>query len=224
MCQYDRYYDFCRQLKGLKLRFQCELFQPVEGLPRTRYIKYFVLGIFNVVTLGPAIYVILHNNYIGYFWYSVAAVVINRSQCLLLLLYAELLGYHVELLGQRLLAVQNCRQVGVYSVLDVKCEQMCSLEYLLSLKRAYMELYRLFGRYNGLYGWSIVCLFVVMFLDVMINIYWALLVLASIYIFDFIYIASSTFVPVLILLFAFCRCGEYCKRQVSIRALLIYFV
>lgn len=213
MCQYDKYFDFCSQLKGLKLRFQCELFQPVEGLPWTRYIKYFILGVLNVVTLGPAIYVILHNNYIGYFWYSVAAVVINRFQCLLLLLYAELLGYHVELLGQRLLAVQSCRTLGVYSVLGARC----SLEYLLSLKRAYMELYRLFGRYNGLFGWSIVCLFVVMFLDVMINIYWALLVLASIYIFDFIYIASSTFVPVLILLFTFCRCGEYCKRQVSIR-------
>lgn len=213
MCQYDKYFDFCSQLKGLKLRFQCELFQPVEGLPWTRYIKYFILGVLNVVTLGPAIYVILHNNYIGYFWYSVAAVVINRFQCLLLLLYAELLGYHVELLGQRLLAVQSCRTLGVYSVLGARC----SLEYLLSLKRAYMELYHLFGRYNGLFGWSIVCLFVVMFLDVMINIYWALLVLASIYIFDFIYIASSTFVPVLILLFTFCRCGEYCKRQVSIR-------
>lgn len=213
MCQYDKYFDFCSQLKGLKLRFQCELFQPVERLPWTRYIKYFILGVLNVVTLGPAIYVILHNNYIGYFWYSVAAVVINRFQCLLLLLYAELLGYHVELLGQRLLAVQSCRTLGVYSVLGARC----SLEYLLSLKRAYMELYRLFGRYNGLFGWSIVCLFVVMFLDVMINIYWALLVLASIYIFDFIYIASSTFVPVLILLFTFCRCGEYCKRQVSIR-------
>lgn len=213
MFQYNRYYEFCMQLKGLKLRFQCELFQPIEGLPWIRYIKYYVLGVFNIVALVPAIYVILHNDYIGYFWYSVAAVVINRIQCLLLLLYAELLGYHVELLGLRLLAVHSSRLLGVYSVLDVKCEKMCSLEYLLSLKRAYMELYRLFGHYNGLYGWSIVCLFVVMFLDVMINIYWALLVVAKVYIFDFIYIAISTFVPVLILLFTFCRCGEYCKRQ-----------
>ncbi|KAH8418861.1 hypothetical protein KR222_005899 [Zaprionus bogoriensis] len=215
MCQYDNYFEFCMQLKCLKLRFQCELFQSVGSLPWTRYIKYLVIGVFNVVTLIPAIYVILHNNYVGYFWYSIAAVVVNRFQCLLLLLYAELLGYHVELLGLRLQAVHSARLLGVYSVLDVKCEQMCSLEYLLSLKRAYMDLYRLFGHYNGLYGWSIVCLFVMMFLDIMINIYWMLLVLAKLYIFDFIYMSCSTFLPVLILLFAFCRCGEYCKRQVS---------
>lgn len=215
MCQYNRYYEFCTRLKGLKLRFRCELFQPIEGLPWTRYIKYFVLGVFSLLALVPAIYVILHNNYIGYFWYSIAAVVINRVQCILLLLYAEILGYHVELLGHRLLAVHSSRLLAAYSTLDMKREKMCSLEYLLSLKRAYIELYRLFGNFNSLYGWSILCLFVVMFLDVMVNIYWALLVVAKVYIFDFIYVAISTFLPVLILLFSFCRCGEYCKRQVS---------
>ncbi|XP_060657864.1 putative gustatory receptor 39b [Drosophila nasuta] len=213
MCQYDRYYEFCLQLKCLRRQFQCELLQQVQRLPWTRYIKYFLLGALNIASVVPGVYVILHYDYIGYFWYSLSAVIINRFQCLLLLLYAELLGFHVELLGLRLKDVHNCRQLGVHSVLDVKCEQMCSLDYLLSLKRAYMELYRLFGQYNGLYGWSIVCIFVVMFLDSMINIYWALLVLAKIYNFVFIYMTFSTFVPLLILLFTFCRCGEYCKRQ-----------
>jgi len=215
MCQYERYYEFCLQFKSLSGLFRNDLFQPIQGLPWTRYIKFFVLGILNVATLFPVVFVILHNQYVGYFWHSIVAILINRFQCLLLLLYAELLGYHVELLGLQLQAVHNCRQVGMHSVLDVKCEQMCSLEYLLSLKRAYMELYRLFEQYNGLYGWSIVSIFVVMFLDTMINIYWTLLVLAKVYPFVFIYMTSSTYVPLLILLFTFCRCGEYCKRQVK---------
>ncbi|KAH8377756.1 hypothetical protein KR093_006992 [Drosophila rubida] len=216
MCQYDRYYEFCVQLKCLRRRFQCELLQLVEGLPWTRYIKYFFLGVLNVASVLPGIFIIQHYHYIGYFWYSLTAVIIIRFQCLLLLLYAELLGYHVELLGLRLLDVHNSRQLGVHSVPVAKL----SLEYLLSLKRAYMELYRLFEQYNALYGWSIVCIFVVMFLDSIINIYWALLVLAKIYNFVFIYMMSSTFTPLLILLFTFCRCGEYCKRQ----ARLLYHV
>ncbi|XP_034475348.1 putative gustatory receptor 39b [Drosophila innubila] len=213
MCQYERYYEFCLQLKTLNRLFQSELLQPIQGLPRARYIKFIALGILNIVSLFPGIYVVLHYDYIGYYWYSLGAILINRFQCLLLLLNAELLGYHVELLGLRLLAVLNCRQMSLHSVLDVKCEQMCSLEYLLSLKRAYMELYRLFGQFNGLYGWSIVSIFVVMFLDSMINIYWTLLILAKIYSFVFNYMTSSTYIPLLILLFTFCRCGEYCKRQ-----------
>ncbi|KAL7740506.1 hypothetical protein ACLKA6_007034 [Drosophila palustris] len=213
MCQYNRYYEFCLQLKTLKGLFQTELFYTIQGLPRTRYIKFFVLGILNVVSLFPEIYVIPNSTYIGYFWYSICAIVINRFQCLLLLLYAELLGYHVELLGLRLLAVLKCRQLSVHSMLDAKSEQMCSLEYLLSLKRAYMQLYRLFGHYNRLYGWSIVSIFVVMFLDSMINIYWTLLIMANIYQYVLLYNTTSTYLPLLILLITFCRCGEYCKRQ-----------
>ncbi|XP_064554181.1 putative gustatory receptor 39b [Drosophila montana] len=213
MCQYKRYYEFCLQLKCLRLHFQCELQQPVKGWPWTRYVKYFVLGIINFVSLFPSVYVVLHFDYIGYFWFSLGAVFINRVQCLLLLLYAELLGYHVELLDRRLQAVHSYRLLGAHSQLNVKFEQMCSLEYLLSLKRAYMELYRLFELYNGLFGWSIVCIFVVMFLDSIVNIYWSLLVLTDIYSFVFIYMTCSTFVPLLILIFIFCRCGEYCKRQ-----------
>lgn len=215
MCQHKRYYEFCLQLKCLRLHFQCELQQPVKGWPWTRYVKYFVLGVINFVSLFPSVYVVLHFDYIGYFWFSLGAVLINRVQCLLLLLYAELLGYHVELLDQRLQAVHSYRLLGAQSQLNVKFEQMCSLEYLLSLKRAYMELYRLFELYNSLFGWSIVFIFVVMFLDSIVNIYWSLLVLTEIYSFVFIYMTCSTFVPLLILIFTFCRCGEYCKQQVN---------
>lgn len=226
MCRYNGYYELCLKFKTLKRLFHNELLHPIQGFARTRYVKFIALGILNVVSLFPGIYVVLHYDYIGYYWCSFGAILINRFQCLLLLLYAELMGYHVELLGLRLLAVLNCRQKGLHSVLDVKCEQMCSLEYLLSLKRAYMELYRLFGHYNGLYGWSIVSIFVVLFLDSMINIYWTLLVLAKIYRFVYIYMTSSTYIPILILLILFCRCGEYCKRQVRhiiYIILLLYF-
>ncbi|ALC39252.1 Gr39b [Drosophila busckii] len=211
MCQYGRYYALCLQFKCLRLRFQCELQQTLKHLGWPSYVKFFALALLNVLSIVPSIYVVQHIDYIGYFWYSLGSVLIIRFQCLLLLVYVELLGYHVEQLQLRLQAVLNCRQSN--SALDAKYEQLCSLEYLLSCKRAYMELYLLFGQFNGLYGWSIVCIFVVMFLDSMVNIYWTLLVLADIYSFVFIYMTISTFVPLLVLLFAFCRAGEYCRRQ-----------
>ncbi|XP_032595314.1 putative gustatory receptor 39b [Drosophila grimshawi] len=205
MCQYKRYYEFCLHLKCLKLRFQCELQQPIVDLPWTRYIKFFLLGILNVLTLVPSVLVVLYNDYVGHFLYSVPSLIIIRFQCLLLVIYAELLGYHVELLGERLQAVHKSRQLGT--------DSLCSLEHLLSLKRVYMELYHLFVQYNDLYGWSIVCIFVVMFLDSMINIYWAMQILNEVYEWPFLYLTCSSFLPLLILLFTFCRCGEYCKRQ-----------
>lgn len=215
MCQYNGYYEFCLQLKCLRLHFQCELQQPIRHLPWSRYVKFYALGIINIVVFIPSIYVAVNSDYIGYFWYSLAAVIINRYQCLLLLLYVDLLGYHAERLDQRLQALHSYRQLGTQTILDTKFEQMCSLDHLLSLKRAYMELYRLFELYNSLFGWSIVSIFVVMFLDSIVNIYWSLLVLIKIYKFGFIFMTCATFVPLLILLFTFCHCGEYCKRQVT---------
>ncbi|XP_043864724.1 putative gustatory receptor 39b [Drosophila mojavensis] len=213
MCQYNKYYEFCLQLKCLRLHFQCELQQPIRNWPWIRYIKFYALGVINIIVFIPSIYVVLNSDYTGYFWYSLGAVIVNRYQCLLLLLYVDLLGYHAERLDERLQALHSYRQLGTQTILDIQFNQMCSLDYLLSLKRAYMELYRLFELYNSLFGWSIVCIFVVMFLDSIVNIYWSLLVLIKIYQFGFIFMTCSTFVPLLILLFTFCHCGEYCKRQ-----------
>ncbi|EDV98951.1 GH13600 [Drosophila grimshawi] len=182
-----------------------------------RYIKYFaILGLVPWSEKGAQqqvqkIYtmaIILLNNCMTFYVivYAPPDVKILVSMlCLLLVIYAELLGYHVELLGERLQAVHKSRQLGT--------DSLCSLEHLLSLKRVYMELYHLFVQYNDLYGWSIVCIFVVMFLDSMINIYWAMQILNEVYEWPFLYLTCSSFLPLLILLFTFCRCGEYCKRQ-----------
>ncbi|EDW80395.1 uncharacterized protein Dwil_GK18679 [Drosophila willistoni] len=214
MFQYEEFYDFCMELKSLNLRFQREVKVPANSLPRMRSLKLLFLGSASIFTLIPGIYMgIITNSYVGYFLYSLGSVLINRCQTVLLLINAELLTFHAELLCQQLQQILSCRQMRYNCILEGDCQRLTSVELLLSLKQAYMELYGLYNRFNALYGWSMLFIFVVMFLDSTVNIYWTLLSLSDAYSYVYIGISCASFMPQLALMLALCSSGEFCKRQ-----------
>ncbi|XP_020810771.1 putative gustatory receptor 39b [Drosophila serrata] len=210
--QYDGYYQFCQELKYLGLRLQGELKIPLGGLSWKCYTKILGLGAICLVAVIPSAYVSFNVTLI-YFWVSLLPVLVIRMQCVLLLLYVDLLGHHMRLLGNRLHDVLNCHMMDANCVLDGNCKQLCSLEFLLELKQSHMELYQLFTHFNDLFGWSILSIFVVLFLDSTINIYWTQQVLAEVYDNTYLIATISTFIPTFAILFALCRCGEFCRMQ-----------
>ncbi|KAH8238907.1 hypothetical protein KR038_006194 [Drosophila bunnanda] len=212
MIQYDDYYLFCMELKCLGLRLQGELQIPLGGLSWKCYTKILGLGAICLVAVLPSVYVSVRVGLL-YFWVSLISVLIIRMQCVLVLLYVDLLGHHVRLLGKRLLDVLSCHMMDANCVLDGNCKQLCSLEFLLELKQSHMELYQLFTHFNGLFGWSILSIYVVLFLDSTINIYWTQQVLAEVYDYTYLISTISTFIPTFAIMFAFCRCGEFCRMQ-----------
>ncbi|XP_016984057.2 putative gustatory receptor 39b [Drosophila rhopaloa] len=212
MIQYDDYYRFCMEIKCLGLRFQCELNMDIGGLGWKSYAKILGLGIGLLVTILPSIYVAVSGSLL-YFWSSFLSVLTIRMQSVLMMLYVDLLGHHVCLLGKRLQDVLNCHVKGGNCILDGNCKQLCSLEFLLALKQSHMELYHLFTHFNDLFGWTIVSIYVVLIVDSTVNIYWTQQVLAEVYEYKYLYATFSVFIPALIMIFVFCRCGEFCKRQ-----------
>ncbi|XP_068159596.1 putative gustatory receptor 39b [Drosophila tropicalis] len=214
MFQYEEFSDFCMELKSLNLRFQCQVKVPANSLPRMRSLKLLFLGAVSILTLIPGIYIgIITNNFVGYFLYSIGSVLINRCQTVLLLINAELLTFHAELLCQQLQQILRCRQLRSTCILEGDCHRLSSIELLLSLKQVYTQLYGLYIRFNALYGWSMLFIFVVLFLDSTVNIYWTLLALTEAYSYVYIGISCASFTPQLVLIFALCSSGEFCKRQ-----------
>lgn len=214
MIQRDGYYQFCMELKCLGLRLQGELKMELGGLSWKCVTKILGLGVMCLLAVLPVIYVALIGSLL-YFWSSFLPVLVIRMQCVLLLLYVDLLGHHVKLLGKRLQDVLTCHTMDANSVLDGNSKQLCSLEFLLELKQSHMELYQLFTHFNGLFGWSILSIYVVLFLDSTMNIYWTQQVLAEVYEYKYLYATLSIFLPSFVIMFAFCRCGEFCRMQVS---------
>ncbi|XP_016963444.1 putative gustatory receptor 39b [Drosophila biarmipes] len=212
MVNYADYYVFCMEIKCLGLRLQGELRMSVGGLSWKTYAKVIGLGLSFLMTIMPSIYVDLTLG-ILYFWPSLLPILIIRMQCALMLLYVDLLGHHVCLLGRRLKNVLDCHLLGANCILDGDCGQLCSLEFLLALKRSHMDLYHLFTHFNNLFGWSILSIYVVLFTDSTVNIYWTQQVLAEIYDYGFLYATFAVFVPSLVIIFVLCRCGEFCKRK-----------
>nr|XP_036669685.1 putative gustatory receptor 39b isoform X2 [Drosophila suzukii] len=212
MVNYEDYYVFCMEIKCLGLRLQGELKMHVGGLSWQTYAKVMGLGIGFLVTLIPPIYVSLNLSLL-YFWSSLSSILIIRMHCVLMLLYVDLLGRHVGLLGSRLRNVLDCHLLGANCILDGDCNQLCSLEFLLALKQSHMDLYHLFTHFNNLFGWSILSTYVVLFTDSTVNLYWTQQVLAEVYDYQYLYATFSVFVPSLTIIFVFCRCGEFCKRQ-----------
>ncbi|XP_017064322.1 putative gustatory receptor 39b [Drosophila eugracilis] len=210
--KYDDYYRFCKEMKCLGLRLQCELNIDLGGLSWQSYVKVFGLGIGFLVAIIPSVYVALSGSLI-YFWSSLLSILIIRMQCILMLLYVDLLGHHVCLLGKRIKNVIDCHMMGAKCIPDGNGHQLCSLEFLLALKQSHMELYHLFSHFNDLFGWSILSIYVVLFSDSTVNIYWTQQVLAEVYEHIYLYATFSVFIPSFIIIFVFCRCGEFCKRQ-----------
>ncbi|XP_017116560.1 putative gustatory receptor 39b [Drosophila elegans] len=212
MFQYDDYYRFCMEIKCLRLGFQCELKMQVEGMNWRSYAKILGLGVGLLLTILPSVYVAVSNSLL-YFWPSFLSILVIRMQSVLMLLYVDILGHHVNLLGKRLQDVLNCHLKGGNCILDGNCNQLCSLEFLLALKHSHMGLYYLFTHFNGLFGWSIVSIYVVLILDSTVNIYWTQQVLAEVYEYRYLYATCSVYIPSIIMIFIFCRSGEFCKRQ-----------
>ncbi|XP_017023892.1 putative gustatory receptor 39b [Drosophila kikkawai] len=212
MVQYDDYFQFCMELKCLGLRLQGELKMQLGGLSGQCYTKILGLGAICLVGVLPLVYVSLKVGLV-FFWSSLLPILVIRMQCVLLLLYVDLLGHHVKLLGKRLQDVLTCHKMDANCVLDGNCKQLCSLEFLLELKQSHMELYQLFTHFNGLFGWSILSIYVVLFLDSTINIYWTQQVLAEVYDYTYLFATISVFIPTFAIIVAFCRCGEFCRMQ-----------
>ncbi|XP_017012789.2 putative gustatory receptor 39b [Drosophila takahashii] len=212
MVHYEDYYRFCMEIKCLRLRLQGELKMHLGGLGWQTYAKILGLGFGFLLSLLPSIYVALSGSLL-YFWASLLSILIIRMHCVLMLLYVDLLGLHVNLLGGRLQNVLDCHLLGANCVLDGAGHHLCSLEFLLALKQSHMELYHLFTHFNDLFGWSILSTYVVLFTDSTVNIYWTQQVLAEVYEYRYLYATFSVFVPSIIIIFVFCRCGEFCKRQ-----------
>ncbi|XP_001356098.3 putative gustatory receptor 39b [Drosophila pseudoobscura] len=212
MCQYEGYYGFCKELQRVRERLEVQLKMGALLYPRRRYIKIMFLGIASLGTMASLIYTSFIAS-LMYFWSSCVALIIIRLQCVLLLFYVDLMGFHVELLGKRIRDVLHCHSSGGNCVPDGNCKQLRSLEFLLELKQSHMEVFDLFSHFNDLFGWSILSIFVVMFMDGTVNIYWTQQVLAGVYGLVYLNATFSFSVPSLALIFAFCRCGEYCKRQ-----------
>lgn len=213
MVHYDDYFRFCREMKYLGLRLQCELKIHVGRLKWQSYAKILALGIGFLVTVLPSIYVALSGSLL-YFWSSLLSILIIRMQFVLVLLNVELLGHHVSLLGIRLQNVLECHLMGANCTLDGNANRLCSLEFLLALKQSHMQLHYLFTHFNDLFGWSILGTYVVLFSDSTVNIYWTQQVLAEVYEYKYLYATFSVFVPSFFNILVFCRCGEFCQRQV----------
>ncbi|XP_022226602.2 putative gustatory receptor 39b [Drosophila obscura] len=212
MCQYPGYYGYCEEFKRLRERLEVQLKMGALAYPRRRYIKIVVLGMASLGTMAIVIYTSFNARLI-YVWSSLVATLIIRWQCVLLLLYVDLMGFHVELLGKRIRDVLHCHSMGGNCLPDGNCKQLCSLEFLLELKQSHMQLFELFGHFNDLFGWSILSIFVVMFMDGTVNVYWTQQVLAGAYEYVYLFASLSYALPSLALILAFCRCGEYCKWQ-----------
>ncbi|KAH8251146.1 hypothetical protein KR032_000080 [Drosophila birchii] len=212
MIQYDDYFRFCMELKCLGLRLQGELKMQLGGLSWQCYTKILGLGVICLLAILPSVYVSLKVSLV-FFWSSLLPILVIRMQCVLLLLYVDLLGHHMKLLGKRLQDVLTCHMMDGNCVLDGNCKQLCSLEFLLELKQSHMELYQLFTHFNDLFGWTILSSYVVLFLDSTINIYWTQQVLAEVYDYTYLFATISVFVPTFIIIIAFCRCGEFCRTQ-----------
>ncbi|BFF93563.1 putative gustatory receptor 39b [Drosophila madeirensis] len=213
MCQYKGYNILCKEFKRLRERFEVQLKMGALAYPRERYIKIVMLGMTSLGTLGCLIYTSFIASLL-YFWSSFVALIIIRLQCVLLLLYVDLMGFHVQLLGTRIQDVLHCHSMGGGNCIpDGNCKQLCSLEFLLELKQSHMQLSELFSHFNELFGWSTLSIFVVMFMDGTVNVDWTQQVLAGVYGLVYLNATLSFSVPSLALILAFCRSGEYCKWQ-----------
>ncbi|XP_017048903.1 putative gustatory receptor 39b [Drosophila ficusphila] len=212
MLQYDEYFVFCRDIKSLGIRLQCELQIRIGSLSQRSCVKIIGLAVGFLVPLLAVVYVSLSLSLV-YFWSSLLSILVTRVQCLLVLLYVELLGHHVGLLGERVQNVLACHLMGANCILDGNCNQLCSLEFLLALKQSHMELYYLFTHFNALFGWTMLSIYVVLFLDSTLNIYWTQQVLADEYEYTYLYATFAVFVPSLVMIIALCRGGEFCRRQ-----------
>ncbi|KAH8421145.1 hypothetical protein KR009_001493 [Drosophila setifemur] len=212
MIQYEGYYVFFIELNCLEIRLPCEFKIVVGGLNWKCHIKIIGLCICCLVPILPSVY-IAFNGSLLHFWSSLLPVITIRLQCILLLFYMDYLGHHVNYLGKRLKDVLNCHQTGEYCFVDGNCSQLRSLEFLMHLKKSHMKVYQLFNHFNSLFGWTILSIYVVMFLDSTLNLYWTQQVLAEVYETKYLYATFSVFVPSFVLIFGFCRCGDFSRRQ-----------
>ncbi|KAH8285779.1 hypothetical protein KR018_002893 [Drosophila ironensis] len=214
MFQYDGYNEFCMRLKYIRLRLQRDLNVFLGKLSLRCLIKIIALGIVCMLSVFPPIYVAIDKGLV-YFWASLLSIVTLRLQCVLLLLYMDLMRNLVEMVAKRLKDVLDChlRGTGVICILDGNCQKLCSLEFLLAIKQSYMEIHQLFTFFNSLFGWSLLSICVVAFLDSTVNIYWTQQVLSGAYDSKYLYATFAVVVPSFLLICATCRCGELCSRQ-----------
>ncbi|KAH8244262.1 hypothetical protein KR026_004290 [Drosophila bipectinata] len=206
------YYRFCFEMKSIEMRLQSELKISGKRFRFSSLYKIMGLGLVSTLCFVPSICVSLLVR-LDYFWSSLTSMIIIRGQFILLILYVDLMSEIVSIVENRLQTILNCHMISGNCILDGNCKVLCSLEYLLSLKQSYMELHSLFIYFSHLFGWSILSIYVVMFLDSTVDIYWTQQVLAGLYDSTFLYSTCTGFFPAIVFILTFCRCGEQCRKQ-----------
>ncbi|EDV31873.1 uncharacterized protein Dana_GF15565 [Drosophila ananassae] len=209
---HNDYYRFCFKMKSIEQRIQSELKISGKRFKCSSIYKIVGLALMSIFGFIPSIYVALRLS-LEYFWSSIMSLIIIRGQFVLLMLYIDLMSEIVYILENRIQTVLNCHILSGNCILDGNCKKLCSLEYLLSLKQSYMELHSLFIYFSHLFGWSILSIYVVMFLDSTVDLYWTQQVLAGFYDNTFLYSTCSGFFPAIVLILVFCRLGEQCRKQ-----------
>lgn len=217
---HNEYYRFCFEMKSIELRIQSELKISGRRFKCSSLYKIVGLALMSIFSFIPSTYIALRLE-LEYFWSSITSLIIIRGQFVLLMLYVDLMGEIVNVVENRLQTVLNCHIISGNCILDGNCKLLCSLEYLLSLKQSYMELHGLFIYFSQLFGWPILGIYVVMFLDSTVDLYWTQQVLAGLYDNAFLYATCGGFLPAIVLILAFCRLGEQCRKQVKVHTIYL---